>query len=898
MPLIEDKDQAVQFDRLIDYSTEVEPAEDETTLRERMRAAFALDNTIGSLIAKESGLPDGVKATEYDVWGDLTDDERLDERFIDNVTYVDNRSELDAVRRQRDKEMRNREILQNGGLLESIAVGMVDPVNVLLPGSVAFKTYKTGSRILDGALATGAAGLLSSTATETALQSTQLTRTFEESAMNVSVATFLSGVLGAAPGTINRLVSKPQLDEIEMTMNPEKVMAEGGNPTMANHSIGAAEVNNDAMVRGELAKKMVKTLGFDPLSRTITSDAAATRKVVNALAENPIDMDRSINASVESMIKTHDGKYFEAAMESEGFFKEYKKSGGTLNNRQFREEVGRAMRNGSDNPYIQQTADAWRTKLYEPMKDEAVKLGLLPEDVDVTTAESYLNRIWNKDKLAANSDEFVRVTKQWLDDQVEVKVGKKAEIEKADEAITALDKAEASAIRRKATAERQITELEKQLKEVERAEKPKAAKAPKDDLVKAKVGQPLKATVYHQTDKSFDKFDFDKSADGTAWFSGDKEVFKDPTSAAAVSSGKGKILTVDVELKKIAGWDEIDKFSIGELIQKGYDGAVLDGDLQVFSESAIKSVKEGVDVKPVAPKGRAKTLAKQIEDRKAKIAEFDKQLKDFEAQKLQSTKDIEAMIKDFPSKIANEVRSMIKAREGVEAKSVTRTLKRAIEKIKKAPYEEIEPVDNEMLAREILGRIMSTPDGRLPYDYKMGENSAKGMAGPEKGVFKKRSFLIPDNLVDQFLENDIELLGGRYLKQMAPDIELKRRFGDIEMKNEIKDIEQDYIARMGEAKTEAERLKLNKQKDSDIRDIAAMRDRLRGTYGQTDWDNPWIRAGRVARDLNYMRLLGGVVAASIPDIGRVVAAEGIVNTFRYGLKTSRGQPQRVQDGCS
>ena len=242
------------------------------------------------------------------------------------------------------------------------------------------------------------------------------------------------------------------------------------------------------------------------------------------------------------------------------------------------------------------------------------------------------------------------------------------------------------------------------------------------------------------------------------------------------------------------------------------------------------------------------------------------------------------MIKDFPSKIANEVRSMIKAREGVEAKSVTRTLKRAIEKIKKAPYEEIEPVDNEMLAREILGRIMSTPDGRLPYDYKMGENSAKGVAGPEKGVFKKRSFLIPDNLVDQFLENDIELLGGRYLKQMAPDIELKRRFGDIEMKNEIKDIEQDYIARMGEAKTEAERLKLNKQKDSDIRDIAAMRDRLRGTYGQTDWDNPWIRAGRVARDLNYMRLLGGVVAASIPDIGRVVAAEGIVNTFRYGLK--------------
>ena len=884
MPFIEDKDQQVQFDRLIDYSTEVEAGEPDYTFRERVRAAFAIDNTIGSLIARESGLPDGTKTTDYDAWTDLTDDERLDEAFINNITYVDNRQELDAVRRQRDKELKNREILQEGGLLPSLAVGLVDPINVLLPGSVAYKTYKTGSKILDGALATASAGALSATATETALHATQLERTFSESALNVSAATFLSGALGAAPGVFNQLVSKSQLDEIDKTLDPERVVREGGNPAMADHSIGAAEVDNDAQVRGKVAKMFVKGLGFDPLSRTITSDASATRKAVNALAENPIDMDRPVGTSVESMIKAYDGRYFEAASDSAMFFKEYKKSGGTLNNRQFREEVGRAMRNGSDNTYIQQAADSWRTKLYEPLKDESVKMGLLPEDVDVTTAESYLNRIWNKEKLAANSGEFISVTKKWLDDQLEVKVGKKAEIDKLTTKFTEVEKGEASAAKRKATAERQITEIEKKLEETKRAEKPKAPKAAKNTLEKAKVDQPLKATVYHQTDKTFEKFDFDKSADGTVWFTGDKEVFKDPTSAAAASAGKGKILTANVELKKVAGWDEIDKYSIGELIQKGYDGAVLDGDLQVFTESAIKSVKEEIEPKVAKPSKRVQTLEKQIADRRAKIAEYDKQLGDFEAQKLQSTKDIEAVIKDFPSKIANEVRSMIKAREGVEAKSMTRTLKRAIARIQKAGYEDIEPVDNEALAREILGRIMSTPDGRLPYDYKMGENSAKGMAGPEKGVFKKRSFLIPDSMVEQFLENDIELLGGRYLKQMAPDIELTRRFGDVELKNEIKNIEQEYIEKMSGAKTQKERLKLNKQKDSDIRDIAAMRDRMRGTYGQVDFDNPWVRAGRVARDLNYMRLLGGVVAASIPDIGRVIAAEGIVNTFRYGLK--------------
>ena len=835
MPLIEDKDQAVQFDRLIDYSTDVEPAQDETTFRERMRAAFALDNTIGSLIAQEAGLPDGVKATEYDVWADLTDDERLDDSFINNVTYVDNRAELDAVRRQRDKEARNREILQNGGILESIAVGMVDPVNVLLPGSVAFKTYKTGGRILDGFLSTGAAGLLSSTVTETALQATQIDRTMSESVMNVSAATFLSGVLGATPGTINRLITKPQLEEVEMTMNPEKVMVEGGNPAMADHSIGAAEVDNDAQVRGELAKKMVKTLGFDPLSRTITSDAAATRKAVNALAENPIDMDRSIGASVESMIKTHDGKYFEAAMESEGFWKEYKKSGGTLNNRQFREEVGRAMRNGSDNPYIQQAADSWRTKLYEPMKDEAVKLGLLPEDVDVATAESYLNRIWNKDKLAANSDEFVRVTAKWLDEQTQVKVGKKAEIERVDKIIAETEKTETTLTNQRSTLEKNIKDAEKQLDEVRRQQQ---------------RGMERGIGIKEQVSGKLDELNAQK-----------KKLTDSLEDAKRGTKGqiRQKIKGINAQIRE-------EKARVRPLL-KGKRGQKR----ELGSEQA-------------SLRNRSNALQDRISGYKAKIADLDTRIEKLSNQKLQSTKDIEAMIKDFPSKIANEVRSMIKAREGVEAKSVTRTLKRAIEKIKKTSYEDVEPVDNEMLAREILGRIMSTPDGRLPYDYKIGENSAQGVSGAEKGVFKKRSFLIPDNLVDQFLENDIELLGGRYLKQMAPDIELTRRFGDVEMKNEIKDIEQDYIAKMEGAKTEKERLKLNKQKDSDIRDIAAMRDRIRGTYGQVDHDNPWVRAGRVARDLNYMRLLGGVVAASIPDIGRVIAAEGIVNTFRYGFK--------------
>jgi len=116
----------------------------------------------------------------------------------------------------------------------------------------------------------------------------------------------------------------------------------------------------------------------------------------------------------------------------------------------------------------------------------------------------------------------------------------------------------------------------------------------------------------------------------------------------------------------------------------------------------------------------------------------------------------------------------------------------------------------------------------------------------------------------------------------VPDIELMKEFGDVNMTAEIKAIEKDYLDRMKGADAKTTK-KLQKLKDRDIKDIAAMRDRIRGTFGLVDWDNPWVRAGRVARDLNYMRLLGGVVASSIPDVARVIGAEGITRTFRDGL---------------
>lgn len=206
-----------------------------------------------------------------------------------------------------------------------------------------------------------------------------------------------------------------------------------------------------------------------------------------------------------------------------------------------------------------------------------------------------------------------------------------------------------------------------------------------------------------------------------------------------------------------------------------------------------------------------------------------------------------------------------------------------LEEVQGAKLAEAE-IDTQELAREIAGRIIGAPDGRLPYDYKIGENSAKGRPTGLKSPFKSRTFNIPDERIEEFLDNDIEEIGGRYLRQVAMDVELAREFGDINMTRELKEIQDEWLERMSKADSDKARRAMKRQMDADLKDITAMRDRLRGVYAIPDAQSFFVRAGRVVRDINYLRFMGGVTASSFPDAARIVMAEGLVNTFRFGLK--------------
>lgn len=152
---------------------------------------------------------------------------------------------------------------------------------------------------------------------------------------------------------------------------------------------------------------------------------------------------------------------------------------------------------------------------------------------------------------------------------------------------------------------------------------------------------------------------------------------------------------------------------------------------------------------------------------------------------------------------------------------------------------------------------------------------------PKSGNLKERQLALPDHMLEPFLNNDIDSLSHSYLRSMAPEVEITERFGSRDMKDQIGDITDEYsrmIARAGDDNSAIN--KLDAQRDADIRDITAMRDRLYGIYGAPkDPGSFAVRAGRLARSFNALRLLGAATLSHFPDLANVMMRYGMPQTF-------------------
>ena len=174
--------------------------------------------------------------------------------------------------------------------------------------------------------------------------------------------------------------------------------------------------------------------------------------------------------------------------------------------------------------------------------------------------------------------------------------------------------------------------------------------------------------------------------------------------------------------------------------------------------------------------------------------------------------------------------------------------------------------------------------GGLPSGHGVGAGLPKAL--------KERTVALTDNMLEEYLEQDVVALAAQYAAGMDPYLLMKQRFGDESLGDVIEKIGKEYQELIDAASSTAkgitrksEKERLIKQRDSDIDDISAMRDRIlhrvqRGMNPGSSLEKT-VQAVKV---FNVSTQLGGIVLSSLPDLARPLMSYGLMSFARGWAK--------------
>lgn len=741
------------------------PVTDNQQIQQSRSAAFRLDNSLGSFIASapfsQFDKVDGYNPFDNDA-AELKGYEDYAGSFIDAGSPEETR----AIQQRIDQQRTDRQYQSDlgwAGTVSSIGMGLIDPINLasmFIPAGAVVRGGEVAATAGKFALANAVGGV----ASEAALSATQETRTLEESAANVAVDAMVGGILGAGAQLLAGAGQRAAVSE---------AVASNLRGNDSPQSIGAAQVFNTTLDQEQLAGLGLinKTLSVNPGGRLAQSPSRASRAINQQLAENNYyfaknDEGLATFTAAETKIKQYDAMLYKQMESTKDAYQAYSKNirsaGGTrMNFVDFNEAVGIAMRRGdqSEIPEVAQAAAQIRP-MFEATKVRMQELGILPEDVDVSTAQSYLPRIYKFDKILSDRTEFRGRIANWIQG-----ISSKG----ADAAGTRIEKIDSG-------------------------------------LAAAAEAQPRAQTLA------------DEIAAAESW-SGRKTELMDEVGNRTKLIGQEQDITARLEK------------------QQG----------QLATAKNQKMITR---------------LNKEVSDLRTKLDDVAR------AKEELPTLQRHLELLDNPRKHRSELSKLQK-----KANSTTRlnaSRERALKAMEPLSREEAEDA-----ADEIVNKIIGAPSGLVPAQLL-----------PEKiigraGFTKSRSLLIPDERIEDFLESDINHVMESYLRQVGPEIELTAQFGSKDMGEQIRQVTEEYTQLIKDAKTPNERAKLEKQREADLRDIGAMRDRLIGTYGApSDPRSFFVRAGRVARNINFLRLLGGMTISAATDLMRPVMQHGLSKSLR------------------
>lgn len=824
-------------------------------IRETVPAAFRLENTIGAL-SQDRFTPQRDDQHRLVINQDYDPFDKIDgyEDYAASFAFANNDDEVAKIKRIIDRERKDRETVASAGLpgmAASFAAGIFDPINLLPVGGQAYRAYSMGGSILKGGLSTARAGFLGSTAAETILYNAQETRSIGEAATNVAAATLLSGVLGGAAGSFRRSV--------------DNVVPDASQVRAATHDA----VDIEAATRLE-----------NVLSREI--DSAAVRQIDEQIVAPRGEIDIAADGGAMRVRWDNPEARLDAGdiIDAPAAMKEYapqRADNGDLvwTVERAATETGevRAVRyalsqaeNGTQVLEVS-LGDGAISPSRGAMQRDAAQRGL--ETGGTATAAEFAAK--SADISRAIDDDLTVPTYADVDPIRPHTIEVKADELAADAGETVLTSDDLPNVQRPdagqggsvGAAASSRNNAEEKLKSALGMEK---AVRFQDPMLRAATSQSI-ATRRVVQELAETPLTYEKNALGTA------------TPLAAETEIKMSQAGLYNAVRETD--DLFVKYRRGRARRAGDLARIGAGDLVGRSDGMLDRVRFNEEIGRAMRRGDRHDIPEVQQAAKVwRDTVFDPLKQDaIDLGLLPDGIGVETA-SGYLNRVYNSEK--IAARRGEFTSIVARWLKT---QQSKEGWEDAEIFD---LADEIVDRVLGTPDGRLPYDaYLSRERNPVPQSRAKRevrGPLKGRVFMIPDEMIEDFLESDINVVGRIYTRTISADVALTRRFESAEMEAPLGEIRRDYANKIAAAKTDAERTRLSKARDADIRDIAAIRDRLRGTFAlPRDPNSVLVRAGRVVRSLNYLRLLGGMTLSAIPDIARPVMVHGLGRVMGDGL---------------
>lgn len=981
---------------------------------ETLGAAFRYENLIGAGLSSAKMDLTGEELRRVEPGYNPFDEIEGYEEYADRFEHAYNPKKTAAIKTDIDRELEDKRTLDASGLTGfalSMGAAVLDPT-ILLPGGALVRSGKVGYRVGKTALTVAGAAGAATAAQEAGLQSMQQTRTKEESLMAIGGSVVLGGLLGAAgakffskaewDGLAKRLETELQDDVV----NPGDV---AGTIVQRMQSAGAAAVDNikldDLGVGGGRAAEAVAqataALRVNPGVETMFSPSVRVREAYTKMVDNPIysnmNMEgKSLGPDVENLVKIYQrGAMAEWLSSSKTLFKQAKKAGFEGTKSDFMVRVARAGRRGDvdefGDEFVSRAAQEARAKIFDPLLERAKGAGLLPENAKVTTAASYVTRLWNRQKLIGEESRFRTIARRYFDEQLRQVEFKVEEITAAQKMIKAesarkkfmaasdsLAQRDAALVDRRARRNEWVAalgrlrgkrklaltrrvprEVVSALQNIEENESAitsvKAARAavkydktPALNTIRAaggvKIGsvldQELRAMgvtpktrpgLFRRDRGLSDVDNFVRSeydfmvdlpdggngyADRTALLDAIRdELAGNPLLSPdmrAILAGKEAAIRMAREWLEEVGLspnakvgeirDFIKRVDFAERETDGFDAKVakIEQDLEEFDAATDKLVNER-EITAAEERAAKKALDEFGADMEGAIdlidaspriklmldyADAKRSLFEMQAKRRATNERVRKLGQVDRAKVTDDVAAELAAKRvdltRLDAK--IEKLQTRVEKLKPMQPKSaddlpffVSSADRDDYLNEIVTSVFNNLTGKGNGDV------PEWLVPTKRGPLKERTFNIPDELVEDFLENDMELVLRRYTRVVAADVELADKFGSPDMKDTFDGIRKEYADLRRKAKTEKERLKLGKREDRDIRHLEAFRDMMRGTYRQGEESTTWGKVTRAALTWNYIRLLGGVTLSSLADIARPLAVHGVRATMKEAL---------------